>query len=38
MLQKQNAKDSKEKKDLYGQERPRTYNALRIAWQHDYHL
>jgi hypothetical protein len=38
MLQKQNAKDSKEKKDLCGQERPRMYNALRITWHHYYHL
>ena len=38
MLQKQNAKDSKEKKDPYGPERFRMYHALRIAWQHYYHL
>ena len=38
MLQKQNAKDSKEKKDPYGPERSHMYNALRIAWQHYYHL
>src|ERR671933_1704266 len=38
MLQKQNSKDSKEKKDPYGPERFRMYHALRIAWQHYYHL
>jgi hypothetical protein len=38
MSQKQNAKDSKEKKDPYGPERSHWYNALRISWQHYYHL
>src|SRR5919206_4567693 len=38
MSQKQNAKDSKVKKDPYGPERFRMYHALRIAWQHYYHL
>jgi hypothetical protein len=39
MLQRQNEKDSKEKKiDPYGPERSSMYNALRIAWQHYYHL
>jgi hypothetical protein len=39
MSQKQNAKDSKEKKiDPYGPERSSMNNALRIAWQHYYHL
>jgi hypothetical protein len=38
MSQKQNAKDSKEKKDPYGPERSHWYHALRIAWQHYYHL
>jgi hypothetical protein len=38
MSQKQNAKYSKEKIDPYGPERPHMYNALRIAWQHYYHL
>ena len=38
MLQKQNAQNSKKKIDPYGPERPRMNNALRIAWQHYYHL
>ena len=38
MLQKQNAKDSKEKKDPYEPERSRWFHALRIAWQNYYHL
>jgi hypothetical protein len=38
MLQKQNAKDSKEKKDPYGPERSHWFHALRIAWQNYYHL
>ena len=38
MLRKQNAKDSKEKIDPYGPERFHWYHALRIAWQHYYHL
>ena len=38
MLQKQNAKDSKEKIDPYGPERLHWYHALRIAWQDYYQL
>jgi hypothetical protein len=38
MLQKQNTKDSKKKIDPYGPERSHMQNALRIAWQHYYHL
>jgi hypothetical protein len=38
MLQKQNAKDSKEKKDPYGPERSNWYQGLRLAWQDYYHL
>ena len=38
MLRKQNAKDSKEKKDPYGPERRHWYHALRIAWQRYYSL
>lgn len=38
MLQIQNAKDSKKKIDPYGPQRSSMYNALRIAWQHYYHL
>jgi hypothetical protein len=38
MLQKQNAKNSKEKKDPYGPERSHMYNALRIAWRDYYNL
>jgi hypothetical protein len=35
MSQKQNGKDNKSPN---GPERPHMYNALRIAWQHYYHL
>jgi hypothetical protein len=38
MSQKQNAKNSKEKKDPYGPERSHMYNALRIAWRDYYNL
>ena len=38
MLQKQNTKDSKKKIDPYGPEKLHMNNALRIAWQHYYHL
>jgi hypothetical protein len=38
MLRKQNAKDSKEKKDPYGPERSHWYQRLRLAWQDYYHL
>jgi hypothetical protein len=38
MLQKQNAKNSKEKKDPYGPERSHWYQGLRLAWQDYYNL
>jgi hypothetical protein len=38
MLQKQNARHSKEKIDPYGPERSRWLNALRLTWQDYYHL
>jgi hypothetical protein len=38
MLQKQNARHSKEKIDSYGPERSHWLYALRLAWQDYYHL
>jgi hypothetical protein len=38
MSQKQNTKNSKKKIDPHGPERSHMNNALRIAWQHYYHL
>ena len=38
MLQKQNARHSKEKIDSYGPERSHWLNALRLTWQDYYHL
>jgi hypothetical protein len=38
MLQKQNAKDIREKIDPYGPERPHWFHALEIAWKQYYHL